>query len=184
MHSDVCIQLSTLNFGIFLSYWVDYGFSTLPTISSYCWRIPVILQCIFIIPIMFLPILIPETPRWLIAHGRADEALQVVTRLHRGDHSNDEINRIHTGMVDAVAVETSLGSGSWRDLLHNDNIQSQKRFLIACSIQTFQQAGGINGLICISSIPNSDESKLLTSWQIMPESSSPALLALTHICPL
>lgn len=44
----VCAQLSTLNFGIMLVYWIDYGFGTIPTSSSYVWRIPTILQCVFL----------------------------------------------------------------------------------------------------------------------------------------
>lgn len=44
----VCAQLSTLNFGICIVYWIDYAFSTIPGISSYTWRVPVVLQAIFL----------------------------------------------------------------------------------------------------------------------------------------
>jgi hypothetical protein len=44
----VCAQLSTLNFGIMLVYWIDYGFSVIPGSASYAWRVPTILQCIFL----------------------------------------------------------------------------------------------------------------------------------------
>ena len=48
----VCMQISTLNFGIALVYWIDYGFSFHK--GSYAWRIPVILQCVFLIPMLIL----------------------------------------------------------------------------------------------------------------------------------
>lgn len=67
----VCAQLSTLNFGIFLVYWINYGFST--HLGSYAWRVPVILQCVVILPMFFILWIIPETPRWLAAHDRPDE---------------------------------------------------------------------------------------------------------------
>lgn len=62
--------------------------------------------------------------------------------------SDEAILLIHEDIKNVVAYESSLQAGSWKDLLRNDEIQSQKRFLIACSIQAFQQLGGINALIC------------------------------------
>lgn len=70
----VCAQLSTLNFGIMLVYWIDYAFGTIPGVDSYIWRVPVCLQAIFLIPMIIIIFIIPETPRWLVAHQRSDEA--------------------------------------------------------------------------------------------------------------
>lgn len=142
---DVCAQLSTLNFGIFLIYWIDYGFSF--HTQSYAWRIPVILQCICILPMLVLLRLIPETPRWLAAHDRPDECLEVLKRL-KNTSSEDEINQLQASILQTVAYEASIGAGSWRDLLREDHIKSRKRLLIACGIQSFQQLGGINAIIC------------------------------------
>jgi hypothetical protein len=50
------MQFSTLNFGIFLTYWVDYGFTQSFT-RSFAWRILCILQCIFLIPMLILLLL-------------------------------------------------------------------------------------------------------------------------------
>jgi hypothetical protein len=55
---------------------------------------------------------------------------------------------MHSVIVQTVAVEASIGAGSWKDLLKNDRIKSQRRLLIACAIQSFQQLGGINAVIC------------------------------------
>lgn len=138
----VCMQLSTLNFGIFLSYWIDYGFSSIN--ASYAWRVPVILQVIFLIPMLFLITIVPETPRWLAAHGRAEESLSVLRRLHSRKMSDNAIKDLHTNIVNTISVEREMGTGSWSDLVRNDNIQSRRRFLIACAVQAFQQLGGIN----------------------------------------
>lgn len=99
---------------------------------------------------IFIILIIPETPRWLVAHDRSQDALDVLIRLHKGK-SEEMIQRVHAEIVEAVALETSVGAGKWSDLLRNDDIQSQRRFLIACSIQAFQQLGGINALIYYSS---------------------------------
>ena len=145
--SVVCAQLSTLNFGIFFVYWIDYAFSS--HISSYAWRIPVILQCIFLIPMLVILMIIPESPRWLAAHDRPDECLAVLQKL-RGTHDEVAVQRLHGEIIQTVAYEASIGAGSWKDLLKNDNIKSQKRLLIACAIQAFQQLGGINAIIYYS----------------------------------
>ncbi|POS78182.1 hypothetical protein DHEL01_v203424 [Diaporthe helianthi] len=145
----VCAQLSTLNFGIFLVYWIDYAFSS--HTSSYAWRIPVILQCVCIIPMFFILLIIPETPRWLAAHDKPEECYAVLKRIHGGEDGDEqEIQRLHGVILETVAYETSIGSGSWKDVLKEDNIKSRRRLLIACGIQAFQQLGGINAIIYYS----------------------------------
>jgi hypothetical protein len=57
---------------------------------------------------------------------------------------------LHEDILRTVSVEKAIGAGSWKDLLKNDKIQSQRRFLIACAIQIFQQLGGINAIIYYS----------------------------------
>jgi sugar porter (SP) family MFS transporter len=144
----VCMQLSTLNFGIFLAYWIDYAFSIHK--SSYAWRIPVILQCIFLVPMLFIIAIVPETPRWLASHDRGDESLMVLRRIHRHRMSDEDIRFLHADIMQTVIVEKSIGAGKWKDILKNDHLQSRRRFLIACAIQAFQQLGGINAIIYYS----------------------------------
>ena len=131
--SVVCAQLSTLNFGTAFVYWVDYAFSS--HIASYAWRIPVILQCFFLFPMLFILLLIPETPRWLASHDRPDEALLVLQRLRSGKDDDAAIRDLHRDILKIAAQEAAIGAGSWKDLSKNDHIQSQRRFLIACAIQ-------------------------------------------------
>ncbi|KAF3007647.1 hypothetical protein E8E13_008698 [Curvularia kusanoi] len=143
----VCAQLSTLNFGILLVYWIDYAFVT--HTSSYAWRVPVILQAIILITILGLLTIIPETPRWLAAHDRPDECLTVLAQVHGTDRSNPEVQRLHTVITETVAYENSRQAG-WKDIVRSDPIKSRRRFLIACGIQIFQQLGGINAIIYYS----------------------------------
>lgn len=116
----VCAQLSTLNFGIMLVYWIDYGFSIAKNSSSYTWRTPVCLQAVFLIPMIVIVFIIPETPRWLVSHNRQDEALDVLRRLNRHKMVDAEIVDVHQDIVSTVALETAVGAGKWSDLLRND----------------------------------------------------------------
>ncbi|KAK9326578.1 general substrate transporter [Lipomyces starkeyi] len=144
----VCMQLTTLNFGTLLVYWIDYGFSF--HLNSYAWRVPVILQCAFLIPMLLLLTLVDETPRWLAAHDRHNDALEVLRTLNNGKISDSEVVAIYEDILQTVSVEETMGAGSWKDLLKNVKIQSQRRFFIACAIQAFQQLGGINAIIYYS----------------------------------
>ncbi|GKT71845.1 sugar transporter stl1 [Colletotrichum tofieldiae] len=53
--------------------------------------------------------------------------------------------------MQTVSYESAVSASSWRDIFVQDRIKSQKRFLIACAIQGFQQLGGINAIIYYSS---------------------------------
>ncbi|CAF9903886.1 MAG: hypothetical protein GOMPHAMPRED_000597 [Gomphillus americanus] len=140
-----CAQLSTLNFGIFLTYWIDYGFAGIP--DSYAWRVPVVLQCIFIIPIIVLSGILPDTPRWLIGHSRIIEAEEVYSRVQRGRMPAQEIESTFNKMKMLVAAEDEVQVKGFKAVFRNDHLHSRRRLLIACSIQFFQQLGGINGII-------------------------------------
>ena len=56
--------------------------------TSWAWRIPTIVQAGLPSIVMVLILLFPESPRWLIAHDRADEALAIFARYH-GDGNPD-----------------------------------------------------------------------------------------------
>lgn len=59
---DVCAQLSLLNFGIMLAYWLDFGTTRAET-SSFAWRFPIAFQIVIIIPIFLLSFIVKESPR-------------------------------------------------------------------------------------------------------------------------
>jgi hypothetical protein len=99
---------------------------------------------------LLLLLIVPETPRWLASHAPPSQSLSVLTRLHEYHRTSEEISALHASILQTFEYEKSLGAGSWKDLLRNDDIQSQRRFLIACAIQAFQQLGGINALIYYS----------------------------------
>jgi hypothetical protein len=142
----VCMQLTTLNFGIMMVYWIEFALS--PIIRSLAWRIPMILQCVFLIPMIMLLFVIPETPRWLASHDMPEESLAVLKRLKHNTMEEVEIELLHQEILRTVAIEVSIGAGSWKDLLRNDAIQSRRRLFISCAIQIFQQLGGNNAIIC------------------------------------
>ena len=103
-------------------YWINYAFSTISKgpETSYVWRVPTIMQCIFLLPMIVLVLIIPETPRWLAGHDRNEECYEVLRRMHKGKMTDSEIKAEYDMIVGTVALETSAGASSWKDLLRSD----------------------------------------------------------------
>ncbi|KAM0789147.1 hypothetical protein ACM66B_003200 [Microbotryomycetes sp. NB124-2] len=143
----VCAQLSTLNAGIFLAYWLDYGMVKHYGGREISWRFPLFFQLIIIIPVFILSFIVCESPRWLVNKGRNEEALSVVAKLRGLDISSAEARAAYQDIADAVAYEKSVMVTGWGQMFAKDEIHTRRRLLIACSVQFFQQLGGINAII-------------------------------------
>ncbi|SOV07651.1 probable sugar transporter [Ustilago sp. UG-2017a] len=146
----VAIDLTVLNFGIVISYWVDYAFGFSGLSGSKVWRIPIALQCLFIVFLMLCTTIIPDTPRWLASKGREAEAIAVLERLHNAPLSHPEVQKSFAGIQQAIEHERASASTGWSALVANDLIQTRKRLFLACFIQAAQQLSGINALIYYS----------------------------------
>ena len=136
-----------LNVGGFsLSNWITFAFSFLP--GSVAWRFPVAFQFIFIITLWLTVPWLPESPRWLIAHDRPDEAHAIIADLEDKDLDDPYIVTAHTEIVAAVKYEEQHAV-SWANLLHGKT-QDQgdtcviRRLLLGASAQAMQQLAGIN----------------------------------------
>ncbi|MCO5585460.1 hypothetical protein L7F22_039393 [Adiantum nelumboides] len=158
----VAIDLTVLNCGIVISYWIDYAFNFgAPSLKgdSICWRLPIALQCVFIIFIILCALVIPDTPRWLIKKGRTEEAKEVIARLLNSSTTETKVEKQFAEIKEALEHEQREADRvhGWRGLIapgggwSDDSLQTRKRWLLACFIQAAQQLGGINALIYYSS---------------------------------
>ncbi|KFH44619.1 Quinate permease-like protein [Hapsidospora chrysogenum ATCC 11550] len=82
----VALQQLAITFGIMISFWIDYGTNyiggtTVETQSDAAWLVPI---CVQLGPavILFVGMLwMPFSPRWLLHHGREEEARTVLANL-------------------------------------------------------------------------------------------------------
>src|SRR4051812_44995900 len=85
----LAIELAINIFGVMLSYWVDYGMSFVPNDSQF--RFPIALQILFAIVTFVGMMYLPESPRWLIAHDRHEEAKEILWAVEE-DAKNMDLN--------------------------------------------------------------------------------------------
>ncbi|KAJ1559516.1 hypothetical protein HK405_010323, partial [Cladochytrium tenue] len=77
--------------GNIIATWTLYPCSYLDTQLSF--RLPIALQCVFGVIVVCFVWFIPESPRWLINNGKAEEGLKVLVYYHGEGDPDSEIVR-------------------------------------------------------------------------------------------
>lgn len=114
--------------GSFIAAWVTYGTSFVD--NNWAWRIPSIGQGLpSVIQLCFL-YFIPESPRFLIAKGRSEEAHQVLARVHANGNLHDEIVMLELKEIkDTITLEKETESRTgWTDFFKTKG--NRRRLLI------------------------------------------------------
>ncbi|POS75422.1 lactose permease [Diaporthe helianthi] len=79
--------------GNILAGWTTYG-TNYHLSSSWAWRIPTIVQAGMPAVVMCAIMFFPESPRWLIAHDRCEEALEILAKYHGDGDPNSAIPQL------------------------------------------------------------------------------------------
>ncbi|KAI8086109.1 general substrate transporter [Halteromyces radiatus] len=159
--SLVSLQQLAVTFGILISFWIDYGCQNIPSEAQ--WRVPFCIQIalglLLVIGIFFFPF----SPRWLMAQGRDDEALQVLSKLRRVPINHPRVQEEYRDIKVTVIFEQRVEAQRFPDLSNGTTMDQFKigcygyldlfkagmfkRLFIACALQFFQQFSGINAII-------------------------------------
>ncbi|KAH6853133.1 sugar transporter STL1 [Chaetomium sp. MPI-CAGE-AT-0009] len=142
------IELAINIFGVMTAYWVDYGMSFVRDNSSQ-FRLPLALQCLFAIVTLAGIMFLPESPRWLLAHGETDQARHVLWALLPNAKETDTNNEVVLAEVadiqHAIEEERSAAEGgSFKALLKNGPQKFFYRTMLGVGGQFMQQLSGIN----------------------------------------
>ncbi|WWC72735.1 uncharacterized protein I206_106699 [Kwoniella pini CBS 10737] len=146
----ICMEASTVAVGTVIAYWIDFGLSFVD--SSVSWRFPIAMQILFAMILIGGVAVLPESPRWLIAHGRPDEGLRVIAALDARSIDDPVSVADHKKIVDALQAQMAAKSNKTRDLLKMGKQQHFRRALVGASTQLFQQIGGCNAVIYYSTV--------------------------------
>lgn len=137
------IYNSTWYFGSIVASWLTYG--TFSIQSSWSWRIPSIVQALPSVIQLIAIWLVPESPRFLIAKGKSEEALQVLAKCHAQGNAQDDLVQIEYREIhDTIRLEQEFEGNGWQELIKT--VGNRRRLLILITLGFFSQWSG-NGLV-------------------------------------
>ena len=149
----LAIELAINIFGVMLSYWVDYGMSFVLNDSQF--RFPLALQILFAIVTFAGVAVLPESPRWLIAHDRHDEARTILWAVQKDAKTlsidDERVSRNLAEIQHAIKEEREAAkTGSFKAMLKNGEQRFLYRTLLGIGGQFCQQLSGINLITYVS----------------------------------
>ncbi|CAK7228846.1 hypothetical protein SCUCBS95973_007019 [Sporothrix curviconia] len=119
---------SSYYIGAILAAWTTYG--TGKNIDNgWAWRLPSLLQGILmLINIVFLPF-VPESPRWLVAQGRHDDALSTLASAHGNGDANDALVQAEFHEIrESIELQSAVRS-PWKTMW-NGSANRKRLFLL------------------------------------------------------
>ncbi|CZR55815.1 related to hexose transporter protein [Phialocephala subalpina] len=124
-------------FGAILAAWLTYG--TIKRPDDWSWRIPSLLQGAFPFVQLLFWFAVPESPRWLIAKGKVQEARVLFTRQHAGGDVNSPLVQFEMEEIqETFKLEKELPEGgSWRGMAKTP--ANRRRCMIAVILGAFAQ---------------------------------------------
>lgn len=152
----VNLEGSVIAVGTLIAYWIDFGLSYVD--SSVQWRFPVAFQIVFALFVIIGLWGLPESPRWLIAHDRYDEAEHILAALQGLDRQDENVQTEIRVIMEAVS--RAKHQVTFKQLFSSSPHQYLRRMLIGSSSQFFQQFTGCNASIYYSTVLFQDSIKL------------------------
>ena len=119
-------------FGILVAYLSNY---LLANVGQHSWRLMLGVQAVPALAFLLFLFRVPESPRWLLLHGRLDEGRDVLRIINPDTVDAD---------VDAILTSQSLTAGESESLWAP---QYRKPVLLAVAFAFFNQVSGINAII-------------------------------------
>ncbi|KAI8065861.1 general substrate transporter [Gongronella butleri] len=117
------ISLFTLmsSTGQVIGYFVTFGATYVD--SDWSWRTPWLVQLVCGALFGFFMIFLCFSPRWLIDHGRKEEALAVLAHLNELPASDPYVQREFKTIVEELEFEQSLGTRTYKELFVGGNLR-------------------------------------------------------------
>ncbi len=105
------------------------------------WRGPSGLAMVWSVIVLCALPFIPESPRFLLMHGRKDEAWKVVARLHASKRDPEQVfAREEFYQMQVQAEQDRSKPASWRVLLSKAH---RKRVMLACGLTVLGQSTAV-----------------------------------------
>ncbi len=112
--------------------------------NSWAWRVPTLLQAFIPSIVMALIMFLPESPRWLIAHDRREEALAIFTKYHGdGDEQSMFVQLQYREVIEQLSLTND--KNPWWDFRELVNTRASRyRLYMVIGMSFFGQWSGNN----------------------------------------
>lgn len=120
--------------------------------SSWAWRLPTLLQAGFPAIAMVLVLFLPESPRWLVANDKTEEALAVLAKYHGEGDVNAPIVQLQYQQI--MEEHHNNNPGRWWDYRELVATRSARhRIILVIAVAFFGQWSGKSNKYhsCVSS---------------------------------
>lgn len=95
---------------------------------------------------------VPESPRWLFAIGKSDDAIDVIARIYGTTTDSEIVVQTRTAMQVEIEMETSVAEGGWTFFLtcakalfyDNTELNLGRRLRLCILISFLQEMSGLN----------------------------------------
>lgn len=112
--------------------------------DSWAWRVPTVVQAGMPAIVMVLILFFPESPRWLIAHDRREEALAIFAKYHGDGDENSPIVQLQYHEIIELLQETR-DENPWWDFRELANTKAARyRLYMVIGMSFFGQWSGNN----------------------------------------
>lgn len=135
------LQQFFLGIGALVASFVVYGTNLHHKDTVFEWRFPLALQMAPAVPLACLIFLFPESPRWLMAVGREDEALASLARLHAHGDQSDLFVRTELAEIKTQLQLQSQTNSGWSEIFHSK--QNIRKVMIGVILQFSVQMTGV-----------------------------------------
>ncbi|KAI1099865.1 hexose transporter [Jackrogersella minutella] len=128
--------------GGLLSSGITYGTAKIPT--TWAWRLPSILQALFMVLAVIVLPWVPESPRWLVYKDRHTEALNSIAVTQADGNVDDPVVLLtYQEILDTLHTEVEIGQKTnWVDLFKSK--KSMRRLMLAASAAVISMVSGNN----------------------------------------
>jgi hypothetical protein len=139
----VILELGLNVGGYCIVNWINYAFSFRE--GSIAWRLPIALQLVFICALFATVPWLPGSSRWLLAHGRKEEGLEVLSCTEAKTVDDAYIAAQHDEIQYSVQYKRD-NAVPWRDLLlgrKSEGTKTLRRLLLDAGTQAIQRFQGM-----------------------------------------
>ncbi|KAK0610525.1 general substrate transporter [Bombardia bombarda] len=133
--------------GGLVGFWINYGVNTTLAPTRSQWLIPFAVQLIPAGLLLIGCVWIKESPRWLFANGRRQEAIDVLCWMRNLEPTDVYIlEEVQFMDDDLERYAKEVGKGFWRPFVALRQPKVQWRFFVGGILFLFQNGSGINAI--------------------------------------